>query len=95
MTNCITNSIKYSHTMKTAISLDGDLLQQADKTAKQMGLSRSRLFALALRDYLRRNQQQQLVEQLNRVYAGKPDLPDKQITRRMKHKFRATIKDRW
>jgi metal-responsive CopG/Arc/MetJ family transcriptional regulator len=81
--------------MKTAISLDGDLLQQADKTAQQMGLSRSRLFALALRDYLRRNQQQQLVEQLNRVYAGKLDLSDKQITRRMKNKFRATIKDRW
>ena len=81
--------------MKTAISLDDDLLQEADKTAQQMGLSRSRLFALALRDYLRRKQQEQLVEQLNRVYAGKPDLAEKRIVRRIKDKFRATIKERW
>jgi len=57
-----------------------------------MALSRSRLFALALRDYLRRRHQQQLVEQLNRVFAGKADLSDKRITTRMKNKFRATMR---
>jgi len=34
--------------MKTAISIDDQLLQDADRAAKRMGLSRSRLFSLAL-----------------------------------------------
>ena len=38
--------------MKTAISIDDGLLQEADETARLMGLSRSRLFALAVGDFL-------------------------------------------
>lgn len=81
--------------MKTAISLDGRLLKQADETARRMGVSRSGLFALALQDYLRRRRQQEVAEQLNQVYAGTPDLLRQQPTARMKAKFRSTIKDRW
>ncbi|MBZ5592878.1 MAG: type II toxin-antitoxin system VapB family antitoxin [Acidobacteriia bacterium] len=81
--------------MKTAISLDDHLLKQADQTAQQMGLSRSGLFALALQDYLRRRRQQEVAEQLNRVYSGKPDLAGRRTTARMKAKFRRTIKERW
>jgi metal-responsive CopG/Arc/MetJ family transcriptional regulator len=81
--------------MKTAISLDDHLLQQADQTAKQMGMSRSGLFALALQDYLRRRRQAEVAEQLNQVYTGKADLPERRTTARMKAKFRSTIKERW
>ena len=81
--------------MKTAISLDDHLLEQADETARRMGLSRSGLFALALQDYLRRRRQHEVAEQLNRVYSGKPDLPGQRTTARMKAKFRSTIKERW
>jgi len=34
--------------MKTAISIEDRLLQEADETAQRMGLTRSRLFALAV-----------------------------------------------
>jgi antitoxin MazE6 len=81
--------------MKTAISLDDRLLEQADETARRMGVSRSGLFALALQDYLRRRRQQELAEQLNGVYTGKPNSPGQRTTARMKAKFRSTIKDRW
>ncbi len=40
--------------MKTTISIDDGLLQAADETARLMGLSRSRLFALAVDDFLQR-----------------------------------------
>jgi predicted transcriptional regulator len=81
--------------MKTAISLDDHLLEQADQTAKQMRVSRSGLFALALQDYLRRRRQAEVAEQLNRVYTGKPGVPEQRTTARMKPKFRSTIKERW
>jgi metal-responsive CopG/Arc/MetJ family transcriptional regulator len=42
--------------MKTAISVDGQLLSEADRTARELGLSRSRLFSLALEAYLRHRQ---------------------------------------
>jgi metal-responsive CopG/Arc/MetJ family transcriptional regulator len=34
--------------MKTAISIDADLMREDDETARLMGMSRSRLFARAL-----------------------------------------------
>jgi len=80
--------------MKTAISLDSNLLQEADQTARAMGVSRSRLFSVALEDYLRRRQQEQMLEQLNQAYSEKE--PGKvRAVKAIKAKFRSTIKDRW
>jgi metal-responsive CopG/Arc/MetJ family transcriptional regulator len=56
--------------MKTAISIDDDLLHDADETARVMGLSRSRLFALAAGDFLQKQRQEQTLLRLNEVYAG-------------------------
>lgn len=77
--------------MKTAISVEDRLLQEADQTARQMGLSRSRLFSLAVEEYLRQRRQQQMLEQLNQVYSGRPD----PMTAKLKTRFRKVIQDRW
>ena len=81
--------------MKTAISVDDDLLHEADRTAKQLGLSRSRLFSVALEAYLRNRRNQEIVERLNRAYAGEPDPDDQRVVAGIKRKLAATIKDRW
>ena len=49
--------------MKTAISIDDALLQEADETAERMGLSRSRLFALAVGDFLQKQRREQMRQQ--------------------------------
>jgi len=90
-----THGITYCYTMKTAISLDDKLLQEADETARQMGLSRSRLFSVALQEYLIQRRQKQVLERLNEAYADEPSTGDKRTTTRMKSKFHSTIKDRW
>jgi metal-responsive CopG/Arc/MetJ family transcriptional regulator len=81
--------------MKTAISVDDDLLHEADRAARQLGLSRSRLFAIALQNYLRQRRQEEMSERLNRVYADPPDTAERRTTSRMKSKFRATVRERW
>ena len=81
--------------MKTAISLEAHLLKEADRTARSMGLSRSRLFSLALEHYLRHRRQEQMVEQLNEVYSDHPKPADARIVQGMKRTFHRTIKDRW
>ena len=60
-----------------------------------MGLSRSRLVALALNDYLRSRRQAELVEQLNQAYSGDQQQKDKRTAKVIKAKFRATIRERW
>jgi metal-responsive CopG/Arc/MetJ family transcriptional regulator len=81
--------------MKTAISIDDGLLQEADDTARLMGLSRSRLFAMAVRDFLQRQQQEQMLLRLNEVYANVPEPAEKRVLKEIKAKIRGTLKDRW
>jgi metal-responsive CopG/Arc/MetJ family transcriptional regulator len=81
--------------MKTAISLDANLLIEADQIARAMGLSRSRLFSLALEDYLRHRRQEQILQQLNQTYSDHPEPAEALTVQNLKAKFRSTIKDRW
>jgi predicted transcriptional regulator len=81
--------------MKTAVSLDDELLVRADHTAREMGISRSRLFSLALENYLRQRRNKEILDQLNRVYAGPPSQEERQKIRGMKKRFRSTIQESW
>jgi metal-responsive CopG/Arc/MetJ family transcriptional regulator len=81
--------------MKTAISIDDGLLQEADQTARLMGLSRSRLFALAVGDFLERQRQERMLLRLNEVYANGTEPAEKRLLNGIKAKVRRTVKDRW
>ena len=87
--------VTYETGMKTAISVDDRLLDDADRAAKEMGLSRSRLVSVALEAFLRYRRQEQMLEQLNRAYGGEADPADLRTAKKMKAKFRSTIKERW
>ena len=78
--------------MKTAISLDANLLKEVDRTARSLGISRSRLFSLALENYLRHWSHEKMLDQLNQAYSNglnSAEAPD------LKAKVRATIVDGW
>ena len=81
--------------MKIAISIDDGLLQEADETARQMGLSRSRLFALAVDDFLQRQRREQMLLRLNEVYAKGPEGAETRLLKGIKSKVRGAVKDRW
>jgi metal-responsive CopG/Arc/MetJ family transcriptional regulator len=81
--------------MKTAISVEDDLLVRADDAARKMGISRSRLFSLAMDKYLRHLRNKEIVEQLNRVYADAPDAEERQTLAGIKRHFQSTIRESW
>jgi len=81
--------------MKTAISIDDGLLREADETAQLMGLSRSRLFALAIGDFLQRKRQEQMLLRLNEVYADGAEPAEKRLLRGIKAKVRPTVTESW
>jgi metal-responsive CopG/Arc/MetJ family transcriptional regulator len=53
--------------MKTAVSLPDDLFHAAERHAKRLKKSRSRLYAEALAEYLTRHSPEEITEAMNRV----------------------------
>lgn len=63
---------KYNQSMKTAISIPDKIFAAADTLAEKMGVSRSRLYATAVAEYLAKHQDEGITQQLNAVYAEEP-----------------------
>lgn len=51
--------------VKTAVSLPEDVFERAEVLARSLGTTRSRLYALALEEYLRRHEEERLVERID------------------------------
>ena len=93
--SCKKYGITLSSKMKTAISIDDNLLREADETARLMGLSRSRLFALAVVDFLQRQRREQMLFRLNEVYANGVERAEKRLLKGIKAKVSRAVKERW
>jgi metal-responsive CopG/Arc/MetJ family transcriptional regulator len=80
---------------KTAISLDEELFNEVDKMAKKMKISRSKLFVIAIRDFLKKSENQALFEKLNAAYSDS-QTEEKEVSKRMKSKRLAhTEQESW
>jgi len=77
-------------TIKTAISIQKSLFEQAESLAQQLNMSRSQLFGLAVETFIKNHQNQILLEEINRAYSDAPD-PDEEVRlskmRRLHRKF--------
>ena len=56
--------------MKVALSIPDELFESAETVGKRLGLSRSRLYATALADFLAKHRGRKLTDRLNAVYAA-------------------------
>ena len=81
--------------MKIAISINDGLLREADETVRLMKVSRSRLFALAVGEFLKRQRREEMLLRLNEVYANGVDPAEKRLVARIKNKLRPAMKERW
>jgi len=81
--------------VKTAVSLRKDLFEQVETLASEMKISRSRLFVLALEEFLQRHQSQQLLEQINAAYDKAPDPSEQALRRRMRRQHRQIVEGEW
>jgi len=55
--------------MKTAVSIPDEVFDAAEKLARRQGVSRSRLFSVALREYVARHAPDEITDAMNRVIA--------------------------
>ena len=70
--------------MKTAISLPDSLFRSADGLARRLGMSRSRLFATAVAEFIAKHRADKVTERLNDVYATRTSRMDPLLTRAQK-----------
>jgi metal-responsive CopG/Arc/MetJ family transcriptional regulator len=62
--------------MKTAISLPDDLFDEAERVARKAGISRSELYATAIKKYLESFRKDRITEELNTFYDAYRDESD-------------------
>lgn len=78
--------------IKTAISIEEPLFEQAEAAAREMNISRSRLYALALEEYLRRRETRRLMESIDAAYADGPDPEEQALLRAMRRSHQQRLK---
>lgn len=82
--------------VKTAISLQKNLFHQVNNLAKEMHISRSRLFTLAAEDYLKKNESRKILAKINDAYDGIPSEEEARIAQAMRRKQRKNIEaEKW
>ena len=81
--------------MKTAISIEKNLFDQADNLARAMKVSRSRLFVIALQDYIEHQKNKDMLAQINAAYADEPDTTEQALRRRSRPQHRRIVGGEW
>jgi metal-responsive CopG/Arc/MetJ family transcriptional regulator len=81
--------------VKTAVSLPEDLYERAEALARSLKTSRSRLYALALEEYLRRHEEERLVEQINAVCDAADANSDERLIAGHRRLHREVVEGEW
>lgn len=82
-------------TIKTAISIEKNLFDQAELIAKSMKVSRSRLFAIALQNFIEHRKNKELLAQINAVYVDEPDAWEQALRRKARRQHRRIEEGEW
>jgi metal-responsive CopG/Arc/MetJ family transcriptional regulator len=82
--------------VKTAISLDDELFQKIEAISKELQISRSRLFALAVREFIARHENLNLLQAINLAYDDEEsDSGEKILRDSMRSKQRDLVEGQW
>lgn len=81
--------------IKTAVSLDETLFAKAENLSKKLHISRSRLFSLALKAFIRRLENENLLLEINNAYADFPDQDEQVMLNGMLFHQQKAINDKW
>lgn len=84
-----------SSTVKMAISLEGGLFREAEGLARRMKVSRSRLFAAAMAEFIERRRNRELLHAINAAYASGADADEERLRRSMRRQHRRLLREQW
>ena len=82
-------------TIKTAISIQKPLFEEANELAQELNISRSHLFSLAIEKYITNYQNQNLLDKLNQAYDDQDDPNETQRLAKMSKRQRVQLEGEW
>lgn len=81
--------------IKTAISIEKPLFEEFNDLAKEMEVSRSYLFSLAAREFIKRHKSEKLLVGINATYEDLSDPLEERSKTKMRSRHRKLVKDQW
>jgi hypothetical protein len=81
--------------VKTAISLRGSLFEQVNDLAQELQVSRSRLFVLAVEEFIQRHENRKLLKALNDAYGDGSDSDEQALRDIMRQRHRQLVEGQW
>jgi metal-responsive CopG/Arc/MetJ family transcriptional regulator len=77
--------------VKTAVSIRKSLFEEVESLARQMKVPRSRLFTLALEDYIQRLENRKLLMQIDAAYTEERDPAEETLRRQYRRQHRRMV----
>jgi metal-responsive CopG/Arc/MetJ family transcriptional regulator len=81
--------------IKTAISIEKNLFDQAENIARTMKVSRSKLFVIALQEFIEHQKNKEMLAKINAAYSDKPDATEQALRRKSRQQHRRIVKGEW
>ncbi|MEA3428551.1 MAG: ribbon-helix-helix domain-containing protein [Thermodesulfobacteriota bacterium] len=82
--------------VKTAISMREELFEEVDKLAEELHVSRSKLFVMAVQEYIKKYESKKLLSQINDAFSDHPDSEENAIQGKMRQKHaKMSERDPW
>ncbi|HJV66780.1 MAG TPA: hypothetical protein VJ550_13660 [Geomonas sp.] len=82
-------------TIKTAISVDRTLFEQAEEIARDMKVSRSKLFVLALQEYIEHRKSKELLAQINSASEEEAAPSEERLRQKSRYQHRKLVEGDW
>jgi hypothetical protein len=80
--------------VKTAISLQQSLFERVKQLARDLDVPRSRIFVMALEEFIRGHENRNLLKRINAAYDDSPESERKRL-RQMRRSHRRIVKGEW
>jgi metal-responsive CopG/Arc/MetJ family transcriptional regulator len=81
--------------IKTAISIEKNLFDQAEIIARTMKVSRSKLFVIALQDFIEHQKNKEMLAQINAAYDDEPDATEQVLRKKVRRQHRRIVEGEW
>ncbi len=78
--------------VKTAISLQEDLFKEVNMLASELHVSRSKLFVMAVQDFIKKEESKKLLSQINNAFSDAPNKDEIKVQSKMRRKQAQNLK---
>jgi metal-responsive CopG/Arc/MetJ family transcriptional regulator len=80
--------------IKTGISIEKPIFDQVNELAQNLNISRSRLFVIAVQEFIQRHKNMELLQAINEAYDDLQE-PETKIVEKMRPRHLKMVKDQW